>query len=358
MTRVHLSRALFGERERVFLESDSIQVSLFRYDTGVEAVRIANTLGYVVVLPYLGQMIWDVSFAGVRMTMGSMFDAPRPAAMIADTYGCYAFHSGLLRNGNPGPEDTHAPHGEMPCATMDSAAIVLGADDEGAFVQLTGEREYVRGFGAHYLAHPSVILRPGSSLFDIAMSVTNAGGAAMDLMYMCHVNPVFVEDARIVQAAPWTADAVAARTAIPPHIPATPEYVALIADLAAAPGRMEILDPALPFDPEQVFYVRNLRTDATGQTHLMLRRPEGDGFLMSYRPNDFPQTVRWLMRNPDVSVAAFALPATCLPEGYAAEKRAGRVQSLAPGATREFRVRTGYLDNAAAAAMDHTIRSL
>jgi hypothetical protein len=34
------------------------------------------------------------------------------------------------------------------------------------------------------------------------------------------------------------------------------------------------------------------------------------------------------------------------------------VQSLAPGETREFRVRTGYLDSAAAAAMEHTIRSL
>ena len=105
MTRVHLSRALFGERERTFLETDGATVSLFRYDTGVEAVRLANALGHVVVLPYLGQMVWDVRFAGVGMTMGSMFAAPRPATQIADTYGCYAYHSGLLRNGVPGPED-------------------------------------------------------------------------------------------------------------------------------------------------------------------------------------------------------------------------------------------------------------
>lgn len=85
MTRVHLSRALFGERERTFLETDGATVSLFRYDTGVEAVRLANALGHVVVLPYLGQMVWDVRFAGVGMTMGSMFAAPRPATQIADT---------------------------------------------------------------------------------------------------------------------------------------------------------------------------------------------------------------------------------------------------------------------------------
>jgi hypothetical protein len=358
MTRVHLSRSLFGEHERVFLEADGVQVSLFRYATGVEAARIANTLGYVVVLPYLGQIVWDVSFQGVSLTMGSMFTAPRPATMILDTYGCYAYHSGLLRNGNPGPRDTHLPHGEMPCAPMDSATLEVGADIEGAFVRLAGAREYVRGFGAHYFAHPSVTLRPGSSLFDIGMRVRNAGGTAMDLMYMCHVNPAFVEDARIVQPAPWTPASVGVRTAIPPHVPATPEYRALLDELANDPARMEILDPALPFDPEQVFYIRDLRADVHGTTHLMLRRPDGDGFLISYRTQDFPYTVRWLMRNPDVSVAAFALPATCYPEGYTAEKQAGRVQSLAPGETREFQVRTGYLDSAAAAAMDHTIGSL
>jgi hypothetical protein len=358
MTRVHLSRALFGERERVFIESDGISVSLFRYETGVEAVRFASALGHVVVLAYLGQMVWDVAFAGVGMTMGSMFATPRPATQIADTYGCYAYHSGLLRNGVPGPEDTHQAHGEMPCAPMDSAAIELGADAEGVFVRLTGEREYVRGFGAHYLARPSVTLRPGSSLFDIAMHIQNIGGAAMDLMYMCHINPVFVANARIVQPLAWTPETVAARTAVPGHISPTAEYLAAIKAFAEAPQRTETLDPSLPLDPEQVFYLNGLRTDGAGLTHLMLRRPEGDGFAISFDPRQFPCAVRWLMRNADQQVAAFALPSTCLPEGYMAERRAGRVQSLAPGASKDFAVRTGYLNIAAAAAMETNIRSL
>ena len=208
MTCIHLSRALFGERERVFLETDGVQVSLFRYETGVEAVRLANALGYVVVLPYLGQIVWDVSFAGVGMTMGSMFSAPRPATMIADTYGCFAFHSGLLRNGVPGPEDTHQAHGEMACAPMDAAAIELGADSEGAFVRLTGEREYVRGFGSHYFARPSVTLRPGCVAVRHRDAREKCRRRADGPMYMCHINPVFVEDARIVQPAPWTPESV------------------------------------------------------------------------------------------------------------------------------------------------------
>jgi hypothetical protein len=358
MTRINLSRSLFGERERTFLETDGMTVSLFRYDTGIEAVRLANALGHVVLLPYMGQLVWDVAFAGVRMTMGSMFAAPRPATTIVETYGAFCYHAGLLRMGNPSPQDTHALHGEMPTAPMDSAWIELGTDGEGAFVRLVSERDYVMGFGSRYVARPSLTLRPGSSLFDIAMSVTNTGGSAMDLMYMCHINPVFVPNGTIVQPAPWTPENVVVRTVIPQHVPKTPEFLDQIADLARDPRVMETLDPSLRYFPEQVFYVYGVRTDAAGDTHLMLRRPEGDGFAVSYDPKRFPQTVRWLMRDADHQVAAFALPSTCLPEGYTAEKAAGRVQSLASGATAEFTVRTGYLDSAAAAAMDHTIRSL
>jgi hypothetical protein len=358
MTTVQVPPSLFGDKERIFLQADGVQVSLFRYETGVAALRLANRGGYVIVLPFLGQMVWDASFAGVGLTMGSMFTAPRPASMIADTYGCYAFHSGLLRNGNPGPEDSHPPHGEMPCAPIDQSWLEVGNDAEGIFVRLVGEREYIRGFGAHYRARPSVTLRAGSTLFDIGMAVENLGGGAMDLMYMCHINPAFVEDGHIVQPAPWTPEAVAVRTAIPPHIPPSPAYLAQIEELARTPAAMEFLAPGLSFDPEQVFYIRGLRTDAAGLTHLLLRRPEGDGFAISYSVEQFSHTVRWLMRNADHKVAAFALPATCEPEGFSAERRKGNVRSLAPGATATFSVRTGYVDSAGAAALQRKIAAL
>lgn len=69
----------------------------------------------------MGQMIWDVQFDGHDLTMRNMFRQPKPAAEVVATYGCFAFHSGLLANGCPSPEDTHPLHGEMPCAAMDDA---------------------------------------------------------------------------------------------------------------------------------------------------------------------------------------------------------------------------------------------
>lgn len=37
----------------------------------------------------------------------------------------FAFHSGLLSNGCPSPEDTHIMHGEMSCAVIDEAWLEI-----------------------------------------------------------------------------------------------------------------------------------------------------------------------------------------------------------------------------------------
>ncbi|WP_052389495.1 aldose 1-epimerase family protein [Belnapia moabensis] len=355
---IPLHEALAGEAERRILTAGEFSASLFRFHTGIAALRLRNARGEVVVLPWMGGIIWSARFDGVQLAMQSGFDAPRPARTIAETYGCFAFHSGLLRNGVPGPEDDHAPHGEFPCAPMDRAWLELGEEEGELFLRVVSLRDHVMGFGPHYLAQPSVTLRPSATLFEIGMAARNLSGKPMELMYMAHINFTFVPGGRCVQPAPFTPERTAVRRAVPAHVTPNPAYLALIASLAADPSRMATLgEPAL-YDPEQVFYLHGLGTDARGETHLMLARPEGDGFGMSYAPAAFPQTVRWILNDPDQKVAAFALPSTCQPEGYAAEKRKGHVRLLAPGEEARFAVRTGYLDHAATARMDSLIASL
>lgn len=355
---LHVQRSFFGERERVVAEAHGISVSLFRYDSGIEAMRLTNRRGHLVVLPYYGQMIWDAVFDGVDLTMTNMFSMPRPAETIVGTYGCFAFHSGLLRNGCPGPQDTHLLHGEMPCAPMDAAGLDIGADAEGPYVAVTGQREYAMGFGAHYRASPRVVLRPDSALFDIVMQVENLSAAPMDLMYMCHVNFAFSEGARIIQPAPFSPQATVVRTTVPAHVPRSPAYDDFLAALAVDPSGMEVLDAPHRYDPEQVFYIRGLKTTPAGRTALMMRRRAGDAFHMAYNTTDFPKTVRWVLVNSDQKVAAFALPSTCEPEGYTAEKAKGSVQTLAGGAVRAFSVRAGYLSAPEAEAAEASIRAL
>ena len=174
---VALRRAGFGEKEREAVRYRGLAASVFRYDTGIEAVRLSNARGSVIVLPYIGQIVWSAEFDGVALPMQSMFRAPRPAKSIVETYGCLAYHSGLLRNGVPSPADTHALHGEMPCAEMDEAAIACGSDNRGPWIAVTGAREYAMGFGAHYRAMPRVVLPLGRAGCNIVMEVENLRSA-------------------------------------------------------------------------------------------------------------------------------------------------------------------------------------
>ena len=183
------------------------------------------------------------------------------------------------------------------------------------------------------------------------MAVENRSFAPMELMYMAHVNFDFLPGARIHQPAPFTPDRTRVRAAVPAHVTPNPDYLALIEALADDPARMETLSEPGRYDPEQVFYVRDPATDAQGWSHLMLRRPEGDGFSLSYRPAQFPKLVRWIFVNGDTEVAAFALPSTCEPEGYLAEKAKGNVRILGSGEVAEFTTRMGYVGRSEAAAL-------
>ena len=107
----------------------------------------------------------------------------------------------------------------------------------------------------------------------------------------------------------------------------------LLGELAKNPARMEVLSEPRRYDPEQVFYIKGLRRGADGLVHFMMKRPEGDGFTIAWDPAIMLHTIRWVLANSDQRVAAFAMPATCEPEGYLAEKRKGK---LAPGYEADF----------------------
>ncbi|KWI44257.1 DUF4432 domain-containing protein [Burkholderia pseudomultivorans] len=339
---IELRRDDFRETPRLLYRTDGLAVTAFAYASGVEALKLENRRGHLVVLPYLGQMIWAAAFDGRDLTMKHMFRQPKRAASIIDTYGCFMFHSGLLRNGCPGPDDTHALHGEMPCAPMDRASLVVDADAHGATVEVTGEYEYVQGFGSHYVARPSVRLAAHDAQMTIAMDVTNLGGAPMDLMYMAHLNYAYVPGGRFVQ--PLPRGGLRLRDSVPAHVKPTDAWRDYTATLAREPERLDTLDAPALYDPEIVFFMNGAQADADGFAHFLLAHPDGGAFHTAYRPEQFPHATRWILHNADQQVAAFALPSTCEPEGYQAERRKGHVAALAPGATRRFEVVTGYLD--------------
>lgn len=356
--KIVLKKEFFTENRHRIYEADEFYAETCRYPSGVEALTLGNARGYITVLPYMGQMIWDAVFDGVDLTMKNMFRQPRPASTIVETYGCYLYHSGILRNGCPSAQDTHALHGEMPCAPMDVAEIVFGEDKDGIYFGIAGSYEYVMGFGDHYRAEPSIFLRKKSGIFDVRMEVTNLGGADMELMYMCHMNQLFQKDAEIIQPMAYTSTNVVTRTSIPDHVKPTAEWLDFLSQVAASPEKMARLSEIEKYNPEFVFFLRNPAVDKTGRTHFLLKLADGSSCYCGYFPNEFDHAVRWILANEDQQVAAFVLPGTCEPEGYTAEKAKGNIKILQSGQNRVFHVRTGLLAQAESRAMEEIIQSL
>lgn len=337
-TTLPLSPAMFHATPQVLLKNQRFTVELFRYPAGIEAVKLSNSRGSLTVLPFFGQMIWDATFDGHSLTMGSGFSQPLPGSDIIDTYGCFAFHSGLLANGCPAEEDSHPLHGEMPCARMDSAWLEL--DEQG--ITLRGEVEYIKGFGHHYRASPAVTLLAERPRFNIEMAVTNLSGNAMPLQYMCHMNYAWVADGVFSQNIPDRAFQL--RTSIPGHVHPTPSWLDYTARLAALPTPFDGLSHPEMCDPEIVFFADNLPQYGESLS-FSLTSPDGYGFNTRFDTRQFSHATRWVLNNADQQVAAFVLPATCRPEGFIAAQRAGTLLSLAAGEQRLFRVETGMIES-------------
>lgn len=335
-TRVPLHREQFHTTPTTLLQNAAFHVELFRYPAGIEAVRISNQRGAVVVLPFYGQMVWDVCFDGRTLTMGHGFKQPLPGSSIVDTYGCFAFHSGLLANGCPAEDDSHPLHGEMACARMDSAWLVLENDR----LSLEGETEYIKGFGHHYLAAPAVRIEADQPRLHIEMTVTNLAGAPMPLQYMCHLNSAWIPDGEFKQTIP--PHAFQLRTSVPAHVKPTPQWQTYTAALARDPQALQRLDRPEMCDPEIVFFADDL-PQYGDEMQFELHAPQGFALMTRFSSQQFPYATRWLLHNRDQQVAAYVLPATCRPEGFNAAQRAGTLLSLAPGEQRFFSVETGIV---------------
>lgn len=332
MLTIPLYRQHFSTQRTLLLQSDDFQVHTFQYHSGVQAVEIKNSQGHLVLLPFMGQMIWDAKFLGTDLTMKNMFSEPKPGNTIVETYGCFAFHAGMLRMGCPTPADDHVLHGEMPCAAMDHAWLEITPEQ----VTLKGSYEYVMGFGHHYLATPSVHLGKDASVFDIQMSVQNLASVPMPLQYMCHINPAYFNNAVMKQNLPNQAFAL--RDSVPAHVQPTEQWLAYNQQLSSS-APLSTLDKPQMHDPEIVYCLDNL-SQFTDQA--VFKMDIGDKYLVTeFSTQQFNSATRWILYNQDQQVAAYAIPATGRPEGFLAAQQKGTVIYLQPNQTRSFKVRTG-----------------
>lgn len=353
-----LSPRYFSQKEKTFVEFGELSGSLFKYETGIDAIRLKNKSGYVILLPYNGQMIWDVVFCGRSLKMKSTYNEPRNVSNFIDTYGCFLMHCGALRMGCPGRDDDHPLHGELPYARYDEVKIIAGNDTKGNYIGVTGAFTYNRAFGDYYIARPIAKLYEDSTLIDISMTIENLSNYPMELMYMCHINFRPVDYGRIVQTASWSSDYMKVRTNIPSHYKIPPEYERFLKQLEDNPRITEIIRPDDAYYPEVIFYLNSVRVDNEGWAQLMQIHPDMTADYLKYKPIELDHCIRWISKTLNQEGLGLALPATCDPEGYNVEKKKGNIKEIAPKGLFTTSLTTGYLDNHSAIKQEEVINKL
>lgn len=356
-TTFKLQPYFFSEAEKILVERDDLIASTFRYSSGVAALRLVNRVGQLVLLPYQGQQIWHAEFHGRTLTMQSMFNQPNPTRQYLDTYGAFLIHCGATAMGVPTDVDNHPLHGELPNAPYQTAQLVVGADERGAYLGLTGTYQHTVAFSHNYVAQPLVKLYADSSRVPISLTVKNLKRSEMELMYLAHVNFRPVDHGRLVYSAPADPAHIRVRSSIPAHISPPPGYREFLAVLEAQPEQHNLLRPDLAFDPEVVFFIDYL-TDESGWAHSMQIHPGGAADFISHRPAQLDHGVRWISRTVDQQALGLLLPATAEPEGYSAEKAKGNIKVLPPGGEFHCEMEVGALTPAEAIEMEQAIKNI
>jgi hypothetical protein len=357
MTTIQLYKQTFLPTSQLLLETPDFKVKTFIYPSGVHAIRLENSLGHLIMLPFQGQQIWDAVFYDRCLTMKTMFDDPKPTQAYLENYGGLLLHCGVTAMGVPSPADTHPLHGELPNATYQTAFLQISSDETGSYIALSGGYRHTVAFSHNYLATPEVRLYANSSRIAVHLSIENLKNSPMELMYLAHLNLRPVNEAQIVYSAKVSPQTVRIRNSIPAHAQVSNQALEQLRQLEQHPELHHTLTTGVSYDPEIVFFIDYL-ADQTGWAHSLQIHPDGSADYVKHRPSELPVGVRWITRTPDQDGLGLVLPATSEPTGYLSEKAAGRIVSLEPRATWKCEYQLSVLEPSQTTQIKSLIQSI
>lgn len=308
-TTIFLQPKQFRERETPLLADREFTLSTLRYESGVCALRLRNSRGEIVLLPYQGQQIWSAQFDGRELNLVSP-DA-EPSESTCPARSAFLAHCGLSSMILPKSDDNHTTPGELSNAPYQRAELMVGLDERGRYMAITGRYHHTVAYGHNYLAIPQVRLYAKAALLEISLRITNLKKSPMELMYQACVNFRPVASSRIVD------------TSLP-----------AINQPANAQTFTENTEQLLSIDylPSTDGWARSL------QVH-----PDGTADLLRHRPDQLPYSLRWLCRTNELQALGFE-PATAEHPGYASTPGKSRTYSLEDGETFQCDLQVGLLN--------------
>ena len=354
--KISLDQSPFCNGETVLVAGGELSAGTVIYPSGVKAVRLRHQNADVILLPYQGQQIWSAVFSGRELAMRSMFSEPQAERPVLRNLARYLLHCGVTGIGSPGPQDRHALHGELPNAPYQHAWLVVGEDEGGSYIGVSGSYEYIEAFNSHYCFTPLVKLYQGSTLLHARVTLENLNQSPLEYMYLAHINMRPVDHGRLVYTAEVNPANVRVRADLPPGFQAKPGYREFVQQLAEHPELHHKLKPDMPYDPEVVFYI-HFMADEQGWASSMQIHPDSSADIVRHKPEQLSHGVRWICRTADQEALGFE-PATAEVEGYTVEKAKGNVRVLAAGETFQAEYQMGLLNAEQAAAACEQVNHL
>ena len=351
--KLSIHKGTFKESAYELLSYGDMRVIAFKYSTGVEALKIENKKGHIVILPFQGQQIWNIHFGGRDLTMNTTIKEPVPTTEYLKTYGGFLYHCGATAMGVPQADDNHEKHGELPNIEYKSAQIVCDEDETGKFISVEGELDYDIAFVVKYSFRPKCRIYENSSVLKVSVDLENMKNSPMEYMYLCHINFCQIPGAKLHYNVPRNKEHIKMIDNIPDNVTGKVredlrKYMDEIYEDYTIVDRVGKDFEA--YDPEVTFVMTyKPGEDNRGYT---LQYEEGKGACYVNHPLDTLSVgVRWISKTPDESSMGMVLPATAEHLGYNNAKRLGQIKVLAPRETVSFYIETGYLEEADAKAM-------
>ena len=343
MTKVNINRRYFSEGETKILENGTLQVYTFIYPTGVEGVKVKNSRGYFVALPYLGQQIWEAEFDGHILQMESLIKVPRKKTHFVENYGCLLMHCGFTAMGVPQSDDNHPQHGELPLAEYEELWLGSGEDEKGKFVEVSGRYNYTKFFGANYNFVPTYRLYEDDTIIYLNVKATNMRSNPMDYMYLAHINYRPFENSKLIYSAKRDKEHIKVFKNIPDNL--TPEEKQKLSDyMDAVEENPAIMDDVFAkgqyYSPEIVFAV-DYEADEEGRAYSLQCLEDGYATYVCHPKDKLPVGVRWMGYTDDEKAVGMVLPATADHMGFCNAKRNGMIKVLGPGEMFECDIEFG-----------------
>lgn len=352
--KINLFPEQFERTEKTVFESGCLSASTFAYSTGVKAVRLSNDKGHLILLPYMGQMIWDMEFLGKNLVMRSIYEEPEVCIdTYGESYGCFLMHCGLTAMGNPTAEDTHKPHGELPIAKYKEVYLLFGEDEKGRYILLSGLYSHKRAYELNYDFSPECRLYEGASQIEVTVTFKNNKDLPLEYFYLCHINYLPIDGSKLYCTA--KDENIKAHREVPdghPAAAATNEYLdRLEKDMSI----MNSIDKSSQSYAPEIVFTCIYDSDEEGNAYTMQQLPDGYSCYVCHKPEELPFGIRWIARTDDEDALGMVLPATAEHKGRLYCKARGQEKVLCSGETAVFHIKTGILEPSATEKLKNKI---